>query len=148
MALKRREKILLTFVLIAAAIWAFDWAYYAPKRRSLLSLREEIKALDLKLNQFLLFTDGVKAAEDEIARLEKELKGLQERTLKGEELRAFLRHLAKGSDPQEMKVVSLTSQEEKLFLPGGEKGMSPSPYVRVPSKWPCPRGTLRWRPAY
>ena len=121
MTLKSREKILLIFVFIAIAIWAFDQFYYTPQSRKVLGFKEEIKAADLKMDQFLLLTKAVETAEAEVTRLEKEKKGVSERTLKGEEFRAFLRHLAKESDSKDMKVISLTPQEEKIFLPEGKK---------------------------
>lgn len=110
---------MLIFVLIAIAIWAFDQFYYSPQSRKILRLKEEIKAADLKMDQFLLLAKGVETVETEVTRLEKELKALSERTLKGEEFRAFLRHLARESDSLQMKVISLTPQEEKLPLPVG-----------------------------
>ena len=119
MVLKSREKILLIFVFIAIAIWAFDQFYYTPQSRKILVFKEEIKAADLKMDQFLMLTKGVETVEAEVTRLKKEKKGVSERTLKGEEFRAFLRHLAKKSDSKEMKVISLTPQEEKLPLPLG-----------------------------
>ncbi len=119
MTLKSREKVLLIFVFIAIAIWAFNQFYYTPQSRKILVFKEEIKAADLKMDQFLILTKGVETVEAEVTRLEKEKKGLSERTLKGEEFRAFLRHLAKESDSIQMKVISLTPQEEKLPLPVG-----------------------------
>ena len=119
MVLKSREKVLLIFVLIAIMIWAFDRFYYAPQSRKILMFKGEIKAADQKMEQFLLLTKGVETAEAEVTRVEKELQRLSERTLKGEEFRAFLRHLARESDPVQMKVISLTPQEEKLPLPVG-----------------------------
>jgi hypothetical protein len=119
MVLKSREKVLLIFVLIAIMIWTFDRFYYAPQSRKILMFKEEIKAADQKMEQFLLLTKGVETAEAEVTRVEKELQRLSERTLKGEEFRAFLRHLARESDPVQMKVISLTPQEEKLPLPVG-----------------------------
>jgi Tfp pilus assembly protein PilO len=82
-------------------------------------LKEEIKAAHLKMDQFLLLTKGVETVEAEVTRLDRELKELSGRTLKGEEFRVFLRHLAKESDSIQMKVISLTPQEEKLSLPVG-----------------------------
>ncbi len=119
MVLKSREKILLILVLIAIAIWAFDQFYYSPQSRKILRLKEEIKAADLKMDQFLLLAKGVETVETEVTRLEKELKALTERTLKGEEFRAFLRHLARESNALPMKIISLTPLEEKLSLPVG-----------------------------
>ncbi|MGA2466183.1 MAG: hypothetical protein ABSH06_17760 [Thermodesulfobacteriota bacterium] len=119
MILKSREKILLIFVLIAIVIWAFDRFYYTPQSRKVLVLKEEIKAAHLKMDQFLLLTKGVELGEAEVTRLDRELKELSDRTLKGEEFRVFLRHLAKESDSIQMKVISLTPQEEKLSLPVG-----------------------------
>jgi Tfp pilus assembly protein PilO len=115
MELKSRERILIIFVLIAIAIWSFDRFYYTSQSQKISKFKEEIKAADLKMEQFLLLTKGVETAEATVARLENELKGLSERTLRGEEFRAFLRHLAKESDSLQMKVISLTPQEEKLI---------------------------------
>jgi Tfp pilus assembly protein PilO len=91
----------------------------------------EIKAADQKMEQFLLLTKGVETVEAEVTRLEKELQRLSERTLKGEEFRAFLRHLARESDPVQMKVISLAPQEEKLPLPEGKKKSSAFQYRKV-----------------
>ncbi len=119
MVLKSREKILLIFVLIAIVIWAFDRFYYAPQSRKISKFKEEIKAADLKMDQFLLLTKGVETVEAEVTRLERELKALSERTLKGEEFRVFLRHLARETNSLQLKVISLIPQEEKLPLPVG-----------------------------
>ena len=131
MTLRSREKVWIVFAFIAIAIWAFDQFYYTPQSRKILTLREEIKAADQKMNQFLLLTKGVEMSEAEITRLEKELKGLSDRTLKGEEFRAFLRHLAKESDPIQMKVISLAPLEEKLSLPQGKKESTTFQYRKV-----------------
>ncbi|MFB3886015.1 MAG: type 4a pilus biogenesis protein PilO [Thermodesulfobacteriota bacterium] len=121
MKLKSREKILLVFVFIALAIWGFDLLYYAPQSRKISQIKGEIKAADQKMEQLLLLAKGVETVEAEVARLEKELKGLSERTLKGEEFRAFLRHLARESNALQMKIISLTPQEEKLSPPERKK---------------------------
>jgi Tfp pilus assembly protein PilO len=131
MALKSREKILLIFVLIAIAIWSFDRFYYTPQIKKISKFKEEIKAADQKMEQFLILTKGVDTAEAEVARLERELKVLSERTLKGEEFRAFLRHLARESDSLQIKIVSLIPQEEDLLLPEGEKGSTVSQYKKI-----------------
>jgi hypothetical protein len=94
-------------------------------------LKAEVKAADLKLNEFLLVAKGVETLETEVLRQEGELKRLSERTLKGEEFRTFLKHLARESDPLQMKVISLIPQEEKLLLPEGKKETSASQYRRV-----------------
>ena len=121
MTLRNREKILIVFVFIAIAIWGFDLFYYTPQSRKISQLKGEIKAADQKTEQLLLLTKGVETVEAEVTRLEKELKGLSERTLKGEEFRAFLRHLARESNALQMKIISLTPQEEQLSLPERKK---------------------------
>jgi Tfp pilus assembly protein PilO len=138
MALKKREKLLVVFAAIAIAILAFHRLYYAPQSYRILRLKQEIKAADQKIDQYLLLTKGVGTVEAEVARLERELKALSERTLKGEEFRTFLRHLARESDSPQMKVISLTPQEEKpSLLVGidsyreGKKESSPFQYRRV-----------------
>ena len=131
MVLKSREKILIVFVVIAIAIWAFDHFYYTPQTHKISRLKADINAADLKLKESLLVTEGVETLEAEVHRLEGELKRLSERTLKGEEFRTFLRHLARESDPLQMKVISLIPQEEKLPPPEGKKESPASQYRRV-----------------
>ena len=121
MALKSREKILIIFVLIAVSIWAFDRFFYVPQKKKILVLKEEIKAVDLKLNEYLLLSKGMETVETEVARLDKELEKFPKRTLKGEEFRAFLRHLARSSSRLQMKMISLNPQEEKSSLPEEKK---------------------------
>jgi regulatory protein YycI of two-component signal transduction system YycFG len=129
MALKKREKILLIFVLIAVAIFLFDRFFDTPTNRKILTLKGEVKAADSKLSELALLSKGLETAETEIIRLEEELKGLSERTLRGEEFRAFLRHLARESDPLQMKVISIIPSEEK-FSPSEEKKVTAHPDSR------------------
>jgi len=120
MALKTREKILFLGVLIAMAIFLFDRLYDTPMNRRISILKGEVKAADAKLTELSLLSKGLESAEAEIIRLENELKGLSERTLRGEEFRAFLKHLARESDPLLMKVISIVPFEEKIS-PSAEK---------------------------
>ena len=134
MKLKGREKLLIFFVIIAIAIWAFDRFYYTPQKKKITELKEEIKAADLKLQEALMFTQGVEtteAEEAEVSRLEKKLQEVTEKTLKGEEFRNFLKNLGIESNRLQMKIVSLTIQEEKLSPPEGEQATSASKYKRV-----------------
>src|SRR4030042_2962565 len=131
MVLKSREKILAVLAIIAIAIWAFDHFYYTPQTHKISRLKADINAADLKLKESLLVTEGVETLEAEVHRLEGELKRLSERTLKGEEFRTFLKHLARESDSLQMKVISLTPQEEKLPPPEGKKEASASQYRRI-----------------
>ena len=131
MVLKKREKILIFFVIIAVAIWVFDQFYYTPQKKKIVTLKEEVKAADLKLKESILFTQGVETVEAEVGRLEKELQRLSDKMLRGEEFRAFLKHLGTESDRLQMKMVSMTTQEEKLSQPEGKKGPSAFQYRRV-----------------
>jgi len=131
MKLKSREKVLIIFAVIAIAVWAFNHFYFTPQTRKIKALKAELKAADLKSDESLLVTKGVETLEAEILRQDEALKRLSERTLRGEEFRTFLRHLAKESDSSQMKVVSLTPQEENLPPPEGKKEKSASQYKRV-----------------
>jgi len=131
MVLKSREKTLIVLAVIVIGILAFDRFYYTPQSRKIQRLKAEVKAADLKLNEFLLVAKGVETLETEVLRQEGELKRLSERTLRGQEFRTFLRHLAKESDSLQMKVISLTPHEEKLPSPEGKKEFSASQYRRV-----------------
>jgi Tfp pilus assembly protein PilO len=131
MALRSREKILIVLAIIAGAIWAFDRFYYTPQNHKIKALYDETKAADLKLNEYLQYAKGVETVEAEIARLERDLKKLNKRVVKGEEFRLFLRHLARESDPLQMKIISLIPQEEKISLPEGNKGTLASQYKKV-----------------
>jgi Tfp pilus assembly protein PilO len=130
MALKSREKILIVLAIIAGAVWVFDRFYYTPQIHKMKILKAEVKAVDLKLNESLLVGKGVETLEAEVLRQEEELKRLSKRTLRGEEFRTFLKHLARASDSLQMKVISLTPQEEKL-PPEGKKETPASKYRRV-----------------
>jgi Tfp pilus assembly protein PilO len=131
MVLKKREKVLLVLAIIAVAIGAFDWFYYSPQKKIILNLKEQIKVADLKLKEYTQFTQGMETVEGDVSRLEKELQGWSERMLRGEEFRAFLRHLARDSDRLQMKIISLTPQEEKIPLPEGKKETFDPRYKRV-----------------
>ena len=131
MRLKSREKILLVFVVIAIAFFVFDLSYCTPQSRKIAGLKEEIKATDLKLAESLLLTKGAETVEAEVTRLEQEFDRLSKKTLKGEEFRAFLRHLARESDPLQMKIISLVPQEEKPLIPEGQKGLPAFQYRKV-----------------
>ncbi len=131
MKLKSREKLLILFAGIAIAVLIFDRLYYSPQERKLSRLRAEIKTVDLKLNEFLLVAKTAETIEAEVDRLEKELKGLSERTLRGEEFKAFLKHLAKESTPNQMKLISLTPREEKRLLPEDRSGHSSLPCRKI-----------------
>jgi Tfp pilus assembly protein PilO len=131
MVLKSREKILIVLAIVVIAILAFDRFYYTPQSRKIQRLKAEVMAADLRLNESLMVGKGVETLEAEVLRQEGELKKLSERTLKGEEFRTFLKHLARESDPLQMKVISLTPQEEKLPPPEGKKETPVSKYRRV-----------------
>jgi Tfp pilus assembly protein PilO len=129
--IKSREKILIVLAIVVIGILAFDRFYYTPQSRKIQRLKTEVKEADLKLNEFLLVAKGVETLETEVLRQEGELKRLSERTLKGEEFRTFLKHLARESDSLQMKVISLTPQEERLPPPEGKKETPASQYRKV-----------------
>jgi Tfp pilus assembly protein PilO len=131
MVLKSREKILIILAVVAMSLWVFATFYYTPQNRKIKALKVELKAADLRLDESLLMTKGVEALEAEVLRQEEALKRLSERTLRGQEFRTFLRHLARESDSPQMKVVSLTPHEESLPPPEGKKGGPTTQYRRV-----------------
>ncbi len=131
MKVKNREKILIVSAVIAIAIWVFDSFYYTPQSRKIEKLKEEVLAADLKLNESLVVGKGVETLDVEVLRQEGELRRLSERTLKGDEFRTFLKHLARESDPLLMKVISLTPEEEKLPSADGKTGTSPTQHRKV-----------------
>jgi hypothetical protein len=131
MVLRSKEKILIVLAIIAGAVWAFDSFYYTPQNRKIKMLKAEVKAADLKLNETLLLLKGVETLEAEVLHREEELKRFSERTLKGEEFRTFLRHLARESNPLQMKIISLNPQDEKLPSLEVKKEASISKYKKV-----------------
>ena len=115
MALKNREKILLLLGLIAVSFYIFDLIYYTPRSRKIRGLEGELKAAELKLQELALLTKGMETINEKVKKLEDELRGLSEKTVKGDEFRSFLNHLAKESDPISMKIVSIKPLEEEIF---------------------------------
>ena len=130
MVLKSREKIFIGMAAIAVAVLAFDNLYYTPQTRKIKMLKAEVKAADEKLTESLLLTKGVETLEAEVLHQEEEMKKLSMRTLRGEEFRTFLKHLARESDSLQMKVISLNPKEEIPTLPEGKKEAS-SKYRKV-----------------
>ena len=134
MTLKTREKILIISVAIAISIWAFDRFYYTPQKAKILGLKKEVKTADLRLRDSVIFVAAVDRLEAEVSRLDGELQGLQERMHKGEEFRAFLKHLAIESDRLEMKIISLFPKEENITEPEQEKEGTNFQYKKVSVK--------------
>ena len=130
MRLRSREKILLFFVIIAAAIWAFDHFYYTPQQKKIIRLREEMKAADLKLKEASFFAKGIESLEAEVSRLEKAFQRFEKHTFHGEGFRTFLKHLGRNSDRLQMKIISLTSREEKITV-SEERTRLPFEYRRI-----------------
>lgn len=131
MKLRSREKILIFFVLIALAIWAFDHFYYTPQKKKINLLKEEIRNVDIRLKESPFFAHSVKTIESEVATLDDKLKVIIERTLKNEESRAFLRYLARDTARLRMKLVSLDIKEDELKHPIEEKTTSPYHYKKI-----------------
>jgi Tfp pilus assembly protein PilO len=131
MRLKKREKILIFFVILAVAIWVFDLFYYTPQKKKITALKEEVHTADLKLKESVLFTQGVETVEAEVARLEKELQRLNNKLLQGEEFRSFLKHLGSQSERLQMKMISMTTQEEKPVPPEGKKDSATLQYRKI-----------------
>lgn len=114
MVLKYREKIIIFLGILAVAVWVFDHFYYMPQKKKILELKAEIASIDSKITQAMAFRQGVETTEREIVRLEKEIQVYRERLLRGEELRTFLKQLAKDSEQLKIKIISLSPQEAKL----------------------------------
>jgi Tfp pilus assembly protein PilO len=131
MKLTSREKIFIVLAGIAVAFWAFVTFYYAPQDRKMKALEADLKAVDLKSEESRLVTKGVETLEAEILRQEEALKRLSERTLRGEEFKTFLRHLARESDSPGVKVIALTPQEENFPPPEGQKERPTPQYRKV-----------------
>lgn len=130
MKLKSREKILLVFACIAISFLVFDRLYYFQRSRKILALREEVKSAEAQIKELNLYSRGLEEIQQEIERLEMELKGLRRKVLRGEEFKAFLRHLARESDSSQMKMISLTPFEEKPRS-SDEKKEKTSPSYRM-----------------
>ncbi len=134
MVLRNREKIMIFLAILAAAIWAFDHFYYMPQKKKILELKAELAAVDSKLTQAMAFRQGVETTEREIGRLEKEMQVYRARLLRGEELRTFLKQLAKDSEQLRIKIISLSPQEAKLpeeVEPKGKTGEYKKVIVRM-----------------
>lgn len=131
MKLKNREKILLVFACIAISFLIFDRFYYFQRSRKTYTLREEIKSIEAQMNELNLYYKGLEEVQREVERLETELKALGEKVLRGEEFKAFLRHLARETDSSHMKMISITPFEEKFPLSEEKKEETSPPYRKV-----------------
>lgn len=130
MKLKSREKILLVFACIAISFLVLDRLYYFQRSRKILALREEVKSAEAQIKELNLYSQGLEEAQREIERLERELKTMSGKVLRGEEFKVFLKHLARESDSPQMKMISITPFEEKSQSPD-EKKEKASPSYRT-----------------
>jgi len=122
---------LLIFACIAVAILLFDRLYYFQRSRKILALKEEMRSIETQLHEWNLYSKGLEEIRAEVERLEKELQSLNEKILRGEEFRAFLKHLARESDPAQMRILSIIPIEENpSSQEDGKKELSP-PYRKV-----------------
>jgi Tfp pilus assembly protein PilO len=132
MKLNNRETLLITIMVIAIGVWAFDQFYYTPRSRKIVRLKEEIQSADLKLKESLILTKGLETTEAEVSQLEKKLEAFVPKTEKGGEFKTFLNHLAGESQRLHMKIVSIAPQKEAGISPK-EHGENPlPPYEKVP----------------
>ena len=131
MKLTSREKIFIVLAGTAIVFWAFVTFYYTPQSRKVKAMEADLKTIDLKSEESQMVTKGIETLEAEVLHQEEALKRLSERTLRGEEFRTFLRHLARESDSPEMKVISLTPQEENPTPPEGPNERPVPQYRRV-----------------
>jgi Tfp pilus assembly protein PilO len=128
---KSRERILIVCCELAIVLGTYFMFFDTPHIHKMLLLKEDLKATDLRLGELQILTKGAETVEAEVSRLEKELGLLGKKSLKGEEFRAFLKQLARESDPLQLKIISLVPQEEKTTLPEGKKESSALPYRKV-----------------
>jgi Tfp pilus assembly protein PilO len=132
MKLQKRERWLVALMVIAVGILAFDQFYYMPQKRKLKMWKEEIRAADLKLKESSVLMKGVETIEADLSQMEKRLGAQGGRTVKGGELKAFLKHLAGESARLHMKVISIAPQDAGKAPPAVKKEAPPVPYERVP----------------
>jgi len=131
MGLKEREKIIILIGALAVAFWGFDFFYYTPQKKKIMNLKAEIQAAENKSKESAILRTGVENLELELSRLEKQLQGHPQKVLQGEEFRAFLKQLAGESARLQMKMISLSLQEEKLSPSPEKKASSSLPHRRV-----------------
>ena len=131
MGLKEREKIVLLIGALAVAFWGFDYLYYSPQKKKIMNLKAEIQTADYKLKESAVFRQGVESLEQGVSRLEQQLQGHHQQVLRGEEFRTFLKQLARDSARLQMKMISLSPQEEKISPAPEKKASPPLPYRRV-----------------
>jgi hypothetical protein len=131
MNLKKREKWLIILMVIAIAIWAFDRFYYMSRKKQLATWKEEIQAADVRLKESSILMKSIEKIEGEVSRMEERIETRGQKVIKGGEVKAFLKHLAKESGRLHMKVLSIAPMEAAK-APSG-KGETPSmPYEKVP----------------
>ncbi len=119
-------------MVIAVGILAFDQFYYMPQKRRMKMWKEDIRVADLKMKESSILTKGVETIEAEVSRMEYRLRAQGHRTVKGGELKAFLKHLAGESERLHMKVISIAPQDAGKALPAEKRETTPLPYERVP----------------
>ena len=118
----KREKIMVGSAVFAVVFMSFYMFFYQPKKKELLRLEEEIKAVDLEIEKIARAISGLRRLEEEVAGEQKSV-SLVKRIPCGEKpVQELLRQLSEQASRLDMDVISLKSGE------GSESPHEESPY--------------------
>lgn len=120
MALKRREKILLALGILAVSFFIFDLLYYTPRSRRIKSLEGEIKTAEQRLKEFTSLTKEIDVIDADIKKLEEEHRLINEKILKEDKFKVFLKHLSRQTDSTSMKIISIKPSLEEITIDKGK----------------------------
>jgi Tfp pilus assembly protein PilO len=108
----KREKIMIGAAVFAVIFGCFYVFVYQPKEKELLRLQEEIRTVDLGIEEIATAVPGLKKLEEDVAREQKRVSSARKMTSNTQAMEELLGQLAGAAHRLDMEVISLGEEWE------------------------------------
>ena len=108
----KREKIMIVAAVSAVLFGCFYVFVYQPKEKELLRLQEEIRTVDLEIEEMVTAVPGLKKLEEDVAREQKRVSFARKMTSGTQAIQELLGQLAGAAHRLDMEVISLGEEWE------------------------------------
>lgn len=108
----KREKIMIGAAVFAVLFGCFYMFVYQPKEKEVLRLQEEIRTVDLEIEEIVTAVPDLKKLEEDVAREQKRVSFARKMTSGTQAIQEFLGQLAGAAHRLDMEVISLGEELE------------------------------------
>jgi Tfp pilus assembly protein PilO len=108
----KREKIMIGAAVFAVVFGCFYVLVYQPKEKEVLRLQEEIRTVDLEIEEIVTAVPGLKKLEEDVAREQKRVSFARKMTSGTQAMQELLGQLSGAAHRLDMEVISLGEEWE------------------------------------